>query len=217
MTVSSTPCCRSEHRTDTGGGAAWWRAAAVLRRALLIACLVCAGGAQAGTVEPLEASLSLGDEAYVLSARFRIELGPHLEEAVSRGVPLYFMLEFNLQRSRWYWSNEQVAGKIINYRLAYNALTRQYRLSSGGVHQNFATLGEALKVMARVGALPVADKAALKSGETYQASLRLSHDWQQLPKPFQVDAIANRDWQVGTTTLNWQFVAAAAPVESAGK
>ena len=188
---------------------------AFLARWLLLILLVLPGWAQAGKIEPLEASLSAGDDGYVLSAQFQIELGSHLEEAVSRGVPLYFQMEFDLTRNRWYWSNEHVAGRTINYRLAYNALTRQYRLTTGGLHQNFATLEEALRVLARIASLAVADKGLLKPGEIYQAALRLSLDRQQLPKPFQVDAIANRDWQVEATTRNWTFVPAGA--EAAGK
>ena len=178
-----------------------------LVRCLLLACLLVPGWALAGRIDPVEATISSGDEGYQLSAKFDIDLGTHLEEAVSRGVPLYFLLEFDLTRNRWYWSNEHIAGKTINYRLAYNALTRQYRLSRGGLHQSFVSLEEALRVLSRVAAMPLADKGALKNGEAYQAALRLSLDRQQLPKPFQVDAIANRDWQVESATLRWQFVA----------
>jgi hypothetical protein len=37
--------------------------------------------------------------------------------------------------------------------------------------------------------------------------VRLALDRSQLPKPFQVDAITDRDLQVETTVLRWQFVA----------
>ena len=94
---------------------------------------------------------------------------------------------------------------MITYRLAYNALTRQYRLSVGGLHQSFGELQDALRVLGRVAALPVADKAAIKPGESYTAALRLSLDKTQLPKPFQMDAVANRDWQVDAKVLRWQF------------
>jgi hypothetical protein len=194
MTVSTTRCCRR-----------------LLEALLVLLALACAAPVLAGSIEPVNARLSAGDDGYVLTSEFAIDLGVRLEEAVSRGVPLYFNLEFTLDRDRWYWLNEHVAGVTINYRLAYNALTRQYRLSSGGLHQSFATLTEALRVMARTASLPVADKGILKPGETYAAALRLSLDRNQLPKPFQVDAIANRDWQVDARTLRWQFVYSEAP------
>ncbi len=199
MTASTMLCCRSSAESTLRK----------LLHALLVWALVgltgLAGLAYAGNIEPVNAALAAGDDSYLLSADFQVELGSHFEEAVSRGVPLYFVLEFDLTRSRSYWANEHIAGKTINYRLSYTALTRQYRLSRGGLHQNFSTLNEALRVLGRIVALPVVDKAALKTGESYQAALRLSLDRQQLPKPFQVDAIANADWQVEAKVLRWQF------------
>jgi hypothetical protein len=173
---------------------------------LLIACWL--GAAQAGSIEPTRAQLLPTEDGYALAAEFEIDLGPRLEEAVSRGVPLHFVLEFTLNRSRWYWADEHVAGRSLAYRLSYSALTRQYRLSLGSLHQNFDSLAEALRVLGRVGRLAVADKGALKPGESYTAALRLSLDRSQLPKPFQVDAIVNRDWQVDAKILRWQFTAA---------
>lgn len=186
-----TRCCRS------------WPS--LLRRLLVVLALAVAGLAHAGSIEPLQADLRPGEDGHVLSAEFAVDLGARLEEAVARGVPLYFNLEFVLERNRWYWLNEQVTSVTINYRLAYNALTRQYRLSVGGLHQSFATLAEALRMISRVSALPAADKGVLKPGENYTAALRLSLDRSQLPKPLQVDAIANSDWQVSAKTMRWQF------------
>ncbi|HZV53889.1 MAG TPA: DUF4390 domain-containing protein [Rhodocyclaceae bacterium] len=171
--------------------------------ALLLVLL--AAPAFAGSIEPVRGQLSLGDEGYVLSAEFAVDLGPRFEEAVSRGVPLNFSLEFTLSRRRWYWIDEHIAGHVVNYRLSYNALTRQYRVSVGGLHRSFATLEEALGMLGRVAALPVADKAAIKPGETYSVAVRLALDKSQLPKPLQVDAIASKDWQVEANVLRWQF------------
>lgn len=163
--------------------------------------------AWAGTIEPVSAKLKSGEDGYVLSAEFGVDLGSHFEDAVSRGVPLYFVLELEITRNRWYWPSEHIAGRSVNYRLAYIPLTRQYRLSSGGtLHQNFSSLNDALRVLGRVGALPIAERNALKIGETYQVALRLALDRQQLPKPLQVDAIANKDWQIEAKVLHWQFI-----------
>jgi hypothetical protein len=176
-------------------------------RLCLIGLLVVALPVRAGSIEPRSATLSVGDDSYRLAAEFSIDLGARLEEIVSRGVPLYFNLEFELTAKRWYWFREHVAGQVVVHRLSYNALTRQYRLATGGLHQDFSALGDALRVLSRVGSLPVVDRAALKPGETYQAELRLMLDRSQLPKPFQVDAIANKDWQVDAKAITWPFVA----------
>jgi len=184
----------------------------MLRFVLAAGLLALSAAVWAGKIEPLSAKLSTGEDAYVLSAEFEIDLGSHFEDAVSRGVPLYFVLELEVTRNRWYWYSEHIAGRSVTYRLAYIPLTRQYRLSSGGtLHQNFESLGEALRMVGRVAALPVADKGVLKAGENYQVALRLALDRQQLPKPLQVDAIGNRDWQVEGAVTRWQFTPGSNP------
>ncbi len=160
---------------------------------------------QAGTIEPVRSQLTAGEDGYLLSAEFALDLGPRLEEAVTRGVTLSFNLELTLSRPRWYWFDERVVERVIRYRVSYNALTRQYRLSTGGLHRGFETFDEALRAMGRIAALPVAERGALRLGERYDVELRLTLDKSQLPKPLQVDAIANRDWQVESKVLRWQY------------
>jgi hypothetical protein len=165
---------------------------------------------QAASIEPKHAALTPGEDGYTLSAEFAIDLGNRLEDAVARGVPLYFNLEFVLERSRKYWVNEHIATHSLTYKLAYSSLMRQYRLSTGHLHQNFGSLAEAMRVVGRIAALPVVDKNLIQPGEPYEAAVRLSLDRSQLPKPFQVDAIMDRDLQVDTKVLRWHFVGAAA-------
>lgn len=165
-----------------------------------------AGLVLAGSIEPKSATLLPDERGPVLAATFAIDLGPRLEEAVGRGVPLNFRLEFTLDRKRWYWADEHIAGRVLKYRLGYQALTRQYRLSLGNLHQNFATLEEALQALGQVARLPVAEKISLRPGETYLAAVRLSLDHEQLPKPLQVDALADRDWRVEARTLRWEYI-----------
>lgn len=177
--------------------------------ALLAAGLFTTSAALAGSIEPKSATLLPDERGHALNVEFAIDLGPRLEEAVGRGVPLNFRLEFTLSRKRWYWIDEHVAGHVTNYRLSYQALTRQYRLSLGGLHRNFDTLEDALQVLERTARLHVMDRPALIPGENYTAAVRLSLDHSQLPKPLQIDALANRDWRVEAKTLRWGFVPTA--------
>jgi hypothetical protein len=174
---------------------------------LLLAGIV--GLAQAGSIEPKKGVLSTAEDgSTILNAEFDIDLGSRLEDAVSRGVPLYFNFELEMTRPRWWWSNENVINKSTQYRLSYTALTRQYRLTTGNLHRNFSTLEEALRVMSRFVDIHVADKGVLRIGESYDVGMRLSLDRTQLPKPLQVDAIANPDWQISTRVLRWHYTAA---------
>ncbi len=190
MTASSTLSWKSALR-------AFWLA-------LLLAC--CAASARAaGEAEVKSAVLALGEEGYVLNADFGLELSQHLEEVVSRGGPLYFILEFELTRSRWYWFDEALAERSQTYRLSYHALTRQYRLSTGALAQSFATLEEALRILSRVRDWQVAEKGALRSGDTYEAAVRLHLDLSQLPKPLQVTAIGRKEWNIDSDWYRWPW------------
>lgn len=193
MTASTTPCWKRRLERILPWLAAW---------------LLCAA-ALAGNIAPQSATLVPDERGLALSAEFAVELGPRLEEAVGRGVPLNFRFEFDLTRKRWYWADEHVAGRVLHYKLGYHALTRQYRLTLDSLHHNFDTLDDALRTLGRVARLHVVDRGALLAGETYHAAVRLSLDHSQLPKPLQVDALADRDWRVEARTLRWDFVPAA--------
>jgi hypothetical protein len=160
------------------------------------------------------AVLGIGEDGFVLNAEFQVELNPRLEEVVARGVPLYIGADFELRRPRWYWFDEVVAQRSLTWRLSYHALTRQYRLSTGALHQNFATLDDALRILSRIRDLLVAERSALKTGLAYEARLRMQLDLTQLPKPLQVSAIGDRDWDLGSDWHEWVFTPAAAASEA---
>jgi hypothetical protein len=156
--------------------------------------------------------ITAGEDGYVLSADFRFELNPRLEEAVTKGVVLYFVADFELARARWYWLDEKVASRSQTYRLSYHALTRQFRLSTGGLHQSFPSLSEATHVLSRLRNWTVVDKneKSVISGETYGASLRMRLDVTQLPRPFQITALGNKEWSLGSDWKNWSATLPAA-------
>ena len=186
-----------------------------LRRWLLALAFVPAL-AVATEIDIASPQLVAGDDGYVLSADFRLELTPRLEEAVTKGVVLYFVAEFELTRERWYWLDEKLSTRSLTYRLSYHALTRQYRLSTGGLHQSFATLSEAVQVLARLRNWLVIERGdKVKPGETYDAALRLRLDVNQLPRPFQITALGNKDWNLASDWKVWQAVLPplTAPVE----
>ena len=178
-----------------------------LRRWLLVLLLVFPGLLLAAEIEIGNPQIVAGDDGYVLSADFNFDLNQRLEEAVTKGVVLYFITEFELTRPRWYWLDEKVVSRSQTFRLSYHALTRQYRLSKGGLHQSFDSLSEALRVLSRLRNWVVIEKAEnslVRPGETYTAALRLHLDITQLPRPFQITALGNRDWNLSSDWKTWQ-------------
>src|SRR6201988_3078928 len=133
------------------------RIALLARFALLLASLA-AYGAHADEIEVRHVSLRATEEGLVLDADFAFELTPRLAEVVANGVPLYFRVEFELIRRRWYWFDDTTAVRRLQVRLSYHALSGEYRRSTGLLQQNFATLEEALNVLKRVRNWLVVDR-----------------------------------------------------------
>lgn len=168
--------------------------------------MLLSGHALSQGIHILSAEMTPQDGHYHLSATFEISLTPTLEEALNKGLALHFAVEFEVIRPRWYtlylWNGEVVSLEQ-QIRLTYNALTRQYRLSLGGLHQSFDTLEEALAVLGRVHFPRVFEEEALSPGRVYDAQVRMRLDTTQLPKPFQINAIGSRDWSLASSWYRW--------------
>jgi len=165
-----------------------------LIKVLLAAVLLAAATAKAAEIEVRSAALHLANEGLVLDAEFSFQFPPRLAEAVESGVSLYFLVEFEMSRPRWYWLDERAAAKRLQLQLSYHALSRQYAVSSGPLEQQFSTLEEALGVLRHVRNWVVADRIALVSDARYDAAVRMRLDTSLLPKPIQVSALTNREW-----------------------
>lgn len=181
------------------------------RRQLLLACLalpllaLIPPPAGADSVPFQEAEVRVEDEELLLNADFDFTLNPTLEEALHRGIPLYFLLEVEITRPRWYWFDQKVLTHRTQYRLSYLPLTRQYRVASGLLAQTFDSLREVERLIGRVNARAIARVSDLERGARYDVVVQLRLDVNQLPKPFQVNALASRDWQLASESRRIPF------------
>ncbi len=173
---------------------------------LLIALAVAAVpalSAQSHGIDVRRATVTPAEDSYLLEADIDIILSAPLEDALHKGISLYFLLEFEMVRPRWYWFNEKTVTMHQQYRLSFNALTRQYRIGVGAFYQNFPTLAEALQVMSKIRRREELESGALTKGANYSASLRLRLDTSQLPKPFNLNALGSREWSLGSEWYRW--------------
>lgn len=181
------------------------------------AAIALADAARADEIEVTEAQLASTDDGLALSADFALELNPRLAEAVANGVSLYFVVDFELTRRRWYWFDEKAAAKRLQIRLSYNALSRHYRLSTGVLQQNYASLDEALNVLKRVRGWVVLERGAVLADASYDAAVRMRLDVTLLPKPFQLSALTSRELNLESSWKRFTYRPPApppAPVEA---
>ena len=171
--------------------------------ALLVVALLPVDAAHADGIQIRSVTLEATEEGYQFDADFEITLNHKLENALEKGIVLYFVTELNLVNSRWYWLDERIAQSRVREGLSYYALTRQYRLSRGTLSQNFGTLREALQALSRVRNRPVIASSELRQDEEYTVELRMRLDISALPKPFQVETLGSKEWDLSSGILRW--------------
>jgi hypothetical protein len=199
MTAFITHCCRK----------GW------LDRALHALCvgLLCLFGSLAQAQNATEISqyqVERVDDEVLLSAQIAFELPSAVEEALLKGIPMFFVTEAELLRERWYWYDKKIATMERHIRLAYQPLTRRWRLnvtagaareaSQGlALNQGFESLSEALAAVKRIFRWKIADASDLDGSPKYRVDFRFRLDLSQLPRPFQIGALGQSDWDLAAT------------------
>lgn len=159
--------------------------------------------ADASSLNIKTAELVAADEAYVLNADFDLNLSGAVEEAVNKGVPLNFLIEFQITSPRRYWFDDEIVTATNIVTISYHALSRQYLINRDNHQQSFASLQEAKAEFSHLREWQVVEKDLLKKGENYQAALRVRLDQSKLPKPLQVDALGSEDWNIVSERYRW--------------
>ncbi len=159
--------------------------------------------AASSSISIKSAELQPLDEYYSLNADVDINLDNEIEEAVNKGVPLNFLVEFQIVSPRKYWFDDEIVTASQNVILSYHALTRQYLVKRGSHQQSFETLSEATQELAELNEWKVVEKSLLEKGEVYNAALLIRLDQTKLPKAIQVDTIASEKWNLTSQKFEW--------------
>ena len=151
--------------------------------------------------------LERADDGVYLSAAVQFELPPLVNEVLEKGIAVFFVAEAELLQERWYWSDRRVAQASRHMRLAYQPLTRRWRLNVSPVpitnaglgvafNQSFDTLGDALAAIKRIGRLRMGDVSDLSDDPVHPVMFRFRLDVSQLPRPLQIGFVGNSEWNM---------------------
>lgn len=177
---------------------------------VFLLCVVFAGLLRpAGAAELTQLKVERGDDGVYLSAIVQFDLTPVVEDALQKGIPMFFVVEADVYQSRWYWSDKRVASATRTIRLAFQPLTRRWRVnivsglinSSGGLratlNQNYDTLQDALSAVQRLSRWRIGDNADIDPDVLHKLEFSFRLDLSQLPRPFQIGIAGQRDWTIG--------------------
>jgi hypothetical protein len=158
-----------------------------------------------------------GEGAVFLNAQLAFDLPTPIEDVLLKGIPLFFVAEAEVRRGRWYWYDKKLGVATRQIRLAYQPLTRRWRLNvssssgsnssnssigsglGGGLPQYFDTLSEALSKVQRISRWRIVELAELEPDVLHTVELSFKLDISQLPRPFQIGLIGQSDWNISTS------------------
>ena len=220
MTVFITHCWKSVQcelnetwRTSSGLRARWLGVFVCLSFCVLMATgLISQAHAQTPNVpgvEVTELRLEKSEGALLLQSSLRLDLSAVVEDALQKGMPLYFVTEAEITRDRWYWYDKKISTVARHYRLAYQPLTRMWRLNvsrepigsvglASSLSQSFQTLPEALSAIRRTVNWKLADLTELDGDNKFTLIFKFRLDVSQLARPFQMTAGSNAEWNLAT-------------------
>ena len=175
----------------------------------MVACVLLAWSwpalADPPAAEITQFQLERTEEGLLLSTAVRFELPQVIEDALVKGIPMFFVAEAVLYRDRWYWYDREVAHARRHMRLSYQPLTRRWRLTISptvigntgvALGQNFDTQEEALAAVQRISRWKIADAGDINPDERYNVDFRFRLDVSQLARPFQIGAVGQADWNI---------------------
>ncbi len=161
--------------------------------------------AQSPAAEITQFQLERSEEGVLLSAAVRFDLPQVIEEALLKGIPMFFVSEAVLYRDRWYWYDREISHVRRHMRLSYQPLTRRWRLtisptvignSGVALGQSFDSQEEAMAAVQRFSRWKIAEAGEISPDERYNVDFRFRLDVSQLPRPFQIGAVGQADWNI---------------------
>jgi hypothetical protein len=171
----------------------FWVAALVL--VVMLVGVVPPAAAQGVELPSISARRQEG--AVVLDVVAVLTLSKAVEDALRRGVPVYFVAQATVYHPRWYWRDEKVSRVARSWRVSYQPLTSQWRVSLGGFSQSYASLDEALLSVTRLAHWKLTEPGVIDDSERYYVDFSYRLDSSQLPRPMQLDLTSQSDWQLG--------------------
>ena len=175
----------------------------------VVLLLALAGAAHADTPVELQGlKLERQDTALYMSGQWQFDLPVALEDALLKGITLYFVTEVEITQERWYVYNQRVAHAERHVRLFYQPLTRRWRVNVspqpfnlGGLGmslgQSYDTAEDAMTAVRRIVQWRIAHASDYNPEAKQTISINFKLDLKQLPRPLQIGAAGHSDWNIG--------------------
>ena len=209
--VSITHFWKNACRLDSPVAAArkslrWWLAVCCVLVGALCLTLETASAAEPA-IELQNLKVEQSEGAVYASLQWNFQLPAPLEDALYKGVALYFVAEIDVTRERWYFYDKKLLSAQRHMRLSFLPLTRRWRVnvasqpfSSAGLGmslgQSYDNLEDALQSIRRIAQWNIGNASDLEPDTKQNIAISFKLDLTQLPRPMQMGAAGQNDWNI---------------------
>ncbi len=191
-----------------------WKSARLDWLSALLCVLVLTGMPRLGHAEPpleiTQLRVERADDGLLLYAQIRLDLPTIVDDALHKGIAMYFVMDAEVLRERWYWTDRKVASASRHLRLSYLPLSRRWRLQTSpqpignaglGVNlsQSFDSLQEALYAIQRITRWKIAEASVVDTDARQTVEFRFKLDMSQMPQPVQIGTAGQADWALAAS------------------
>ena len=184
----------------------WWLAVCCA-----LVCVLCLTPLAASAAEPAVELQNLKVEqsegSVYASLQWNFQLPAPLEDALYKGVALYFVADIEVTRERWYFYDKKLLTAQRHMRLSFLPLTRRWRVnvasqpfSSAGLGmslgQSYDNLDDALQSIRRIAQWNIGNASDLEPDTKQNIAISFKLDLTQLPRPMQMGAAGQNDWNI---------------------
>ena len=158
-------------------------------------------------VELQNLKIEQSEGAVYASMQWNFQLPAPLEDALYKGVALYFVADIEVTRERWYFYDKKLLSAQRHMRLSFLPLTRRWRVnvasqpfSSAGLGmslgQSYDNLDDALQSIRRIAQWNIGNASDLEPEAKQNIAISFKLDLTQLPRPMQIGAAGQNDWNI---------------------
>lgn len=188
-----------------------WRDATISRLLLrcILACWLALAGwaAHAQNAELTALRVERSDDGLFLTARVDFGLSSVIEDALNKGIPMHFVAEADVMRERWYWADQTLVSARRYLRVAYQPLTRRWRLNTSSepivnaglgvsLAQSYDSLDEVMSAVQRIGRWRIASPSEVDESGRLWLRFRFRLDASQWPRTLQLGSVGHADWAI---------------------
>ena len=111
------------------------------------------------------------------------------------------LAEAEVFRDRWYWRDKRIASASRVWRIVYQPLTSNYRVTFAGLSQSYATRAEAFAAIRRGVSWKIADAGQIEEGARHYVEFSFRLATSLLPRPMQIGIASQSDWALSVERM----------------